>query len=81
MNNKERIQQIVDSQIEKIYDLSKTAKAPLMLGDIKSLSELAKIINDSENLDLKQRKEIDEFSPEELIMIYEHRQKKKKEAE
>ncbi len=61
MDNKQKIRQIIDKQIEKIHNLAETSKIPLMLNDIRSLSELAKLINDSENLDTKEKKDTDLF--------------------
>ena len=78
MRNKDKIQLIIDQQIEKLRDLSEKSKMPLNPADINSLTALAKLIDESDKLEKKEKNKADEFSPAELLLIYEHRKNLKK---
>lgn len=78
MKNLEKVQKIIDEQITKILELSAKSKLPLAAQDINSLTSLAKLIVEGENLDKKEKSKSQDLSEEELLLIYEHRQKKKK---
>lgn len=78
MRNLEILKKIVDQQLEKLAKLSE-GKAPLPSSDIKSLLELANVMEKSEKLETKDvTSQFEGLSPEELILIYEYRQKKEK---
>lgn len=77
ITNKDKILAIVDKQIQKLHDLSETSKMPLMDKEIRSLTELAKVVIEIENLETKKAKnEFDGLSAEELLLIQEFRSKK-----
>ncbi len=80
MDNRDKVKAIIDRQVEKLHELSEKQKMPLPLNEIKSLSELAKIIADVGNLTSSDKKKTSEFTSEELLLIHEHRQKKAREA-
>jgi hypothetical protein len=77
MNYKEKIKHIVDSQLEKLLKVS-DSKVLLTDKDIRSLTELAKLVDESDKLIVDTSKsELESLTPEELLLIYEHRKKKK----
>ena len=75
--NIDLVRDIIDTQIKKLHELSEKSKMPLGPNDIRTLTELSKLINESENLDRKEKNPADDFSAEELMMIHKHREKKK----
>ena len=77
MKNKDKIQQIIDQQLDKISVLSTNGKMPLAKQDIDSLVALAKLVIDAEHLEKKEKNKMDELSDEELLLIHNHRQKNK----
>lgn len=77
MKNKEKIQQIVDQQIQKLLDLSEKSKMPLSPSDINSLTALSKVVMESEGLERKEKNKLDELTDEELLLIHNHRKNKK----
>lgn len=79
MDNRDKVKAIIDRQVEKLHELSEKQRMPLPLNEIKSLSELAKIIADVGNLTSTDKKKTSEFSDEELLLVHAHRQKKAKE--
>lgn len=76
MKNKDKIQQIIDQQLDKIATLSTNGKMPLAKQDIDSLVALAKLVIDSDQLERKEKNKMDELSDEELLLIHKHRSKK-----
>lgn len=78
LKNKDKIQKIIDEQLEKIAQLSSTGRMPLAKQDIDSLVALAKLVIDSDHLERKEKNKMDELSDAELILIHEFRQKSKK---
>lgn len=76
-NNLDLIRDIIDTQIKKLHELSEKSKMPLNQQDIRTLTELSKLISESEHLNRKEKNPTDEFTSEELLMIYEHRKNKK----
>lgn len=76
MKNKDKIQLIVDQQIQKLLDLSEKSKMPLSPQDINSLTALAKVVAEGDGLEKKEKNKTDDFSPEELLLIHNHRNKK-----
>ncbi len=75
IDNREKLRQIVDSQLDKLLLLSKRA-APLAANEVKSLTELARLIEGAASLDvIKETNELAKLSHDELILIKAHREK------
>lgn len=77
MTNKEKIQAIINRQLDKLFQLSESSKMPLFDKDIRSLTELAKLVAESETLETKKHNsKFDDLSAEELLLLQEFRAKK-----
>lgn len=77
MKNKDKIQKIIDEQLEKISMLSTNGKMPLAKQDIDSLVALAKLVIDSDQLERKEKNAFDTLDDAELLLIHNHRKNKK----
>lgn len=75
--NLDLVRDIIDTQIKKLHELSEKSKMPLGGNDIRTLTELSKLISESENLNRQTKNTTDEFSADELLLIYEYRKNKK----
>ncbi|WP_186648999.1 hypothetical protein [Fluviispira vulneris] len=76
--NLELVKEIIDEQVKKVHSLSSRSQMPMAKADADMLAVLVKILNeygDTLNTN-KQLNKIDELSPEELLIIKEHRLKK-----
>jgi len=79
MSNMDKIRSIIDTQIDKIKEASDKSKMPLSLNEINSLTALAKLVADGDKLERKTENKLDSFSDEELLLIQQHRKKKREE--
>jgi len=75
--NLDLVRDIIDTQIRKLHELSEKSKMPLNSNDIRTLTELSKLINESDNLNRKEKNTTDDLTSEELLLIYEFRKNKK----
>lgn len=74
--NIDLVRDIIDTQIKKLHELSEKSKMPLNAQDIRTLTELSKLISESENLNRQTKNTTDEFTADELLLIYEYRKNK-----